>query len=637
MTEWLAQTPAVLASIAVVFLPGLLFGFALRLRGLALWALAPAASVAILTGSALLLGLAGLPWRPLGAIASVVVVLVVALALRLVLRPESTPRALGDRGRWLLLIGICAGVVLTTLRVALYIGSPGAISQTNDASFHLNALRFAAETGVASPLQLTSMVGASSFYPSAWHVVASLVLQLTGTGVEVAANTTSLVFAVLVWPLGIALFTRAIAGATAAAVAAAASGAIPAFPLVILQWGVLYPQLIAGALLPAAVALLPLIAQLTGARRAGWMRPAVLIAASLAAIVLAQPSVLLAWIVATWAYALWEVIRSWRPWTPRARRTALAALIATGVVAAALWLFFGRSIDGTWPPSTGIAVATFEVVVNGYLGYPWAIGVSILAIVGLVESVRLIRLRWLATTWAAFAVLYIVAAAIGIPFIRAFLVDPWYDDPYRVAALLPVVVLPLAGIGAAVVVRWAAKALPGDGRLGPVVAVGAVVVTVAVSIAVAPQIERRDVFAHRIDPNLYRVTVDSFLSADELSLLRRLDDAVPADAVVIGNPGTGMAFGYAVSGRNVVPRTWNPPPSAEYAVLWQSLRDVASDAAVCPALDAFGARFVLDFGPGEAYPGRWIMPGFDDIDGQEGFELVDREGDAALWRVTACD
>ena len=637
MIEWIAQVPAFAASVAIVFVPGLVVGLVLRVRGLSLWALAPAMSVAILTGSALGMGLAGLPWRPWSAIVAIVVVSALAFAARLVIRPQAAPRIGGRRGRLLLVLGVVAGVILTALRVGLYIGAPSAISQTNDASFHLNALRFAVETGVASPLQLTSMIGAGSFYPSAWHVIASLVVQVSGASVEVAANMTSLAFAAVVWPLGVALLTRAVGGSTAAAFAAAAASAIPAFPLLMLQWGVLYPQLVAVAVLPATLALLMVAPQLAHARRAGWVVPVVLLGAGLAAIAFAQPSVLLAWIVAAWSFALWEIVRRWRGMSAGHRRVAVAALVTAGATATLLWLFFGRSIDGTWPPSTGIATAVLEVVVNGHLGYPWAVGISILALIGLVEAARRPHLRWLAMTWIVFAALYVVAAAVGIRLVRAFLVDPWYDDPYRLAALLPVVVLPLAGLGAATVVRWAAGALGGDGRVGAVVAVVVVVVTGVLSLVAAPQIERRDVFAHRIDPNLYRVTADSFLSEDELAVLERLDQSVPADAVVIGNPGTGMSFGYAVSGRNVVPRTWSPPPSAEYAILWESLRDVASDPEVCTALNAFGSRYVLDFGPGEEYPGRWIMPGFDGIEGQAGFELVDRQGDAALWRVTACD
>jgi hypothetical protein len=634
--EWLAEAPALLVAALVVFLPGLLVGIVLRVRGLLLWAVAPAVSIAVLTGTALVLALFGVPWRPWSAGIAVAAVLVLAAGVRLLIAPVAAPDARRDVGRWMLAIGLAAGITFTALRVGLYIGTPSAISQTNDALFHLNAVRFAVETGAASPLQLTSMIGAGSFYPSAWHVMASLVVQLTGTSVEVAANATSIAVAALAWPLGVATLTRAVSGTRAAAVATAMAAAIPAFPLLMLQWGVLYPQLVAVAVLPVTITVVIAAGELCGARRSGWLRPCVLIAAGLVAILCAQPSVLLAWLTAVFAFAFWEVVRRWRDVAPRVRAFAMTGLLAAAAGSAALWYVFGRSIDGTWPPSTGATTAVLEVLVNGYLGYPWSVGASILAIIGLVVAARCARLRWLATTWVVFAVLYIVAAAIATRVVRAFLVDPWYDDPYRLAALLPVVVLPLAGIGAASVMRWSATILGSAARRGAAVAIGAVVAVGAVSLIVAPEIQRRDVFAHRVDPNVYRVTADSFLSTDELTLLERLDASVPADAVVIGNPGTAMAFGYAISGRNVVPRTWNPPPGDAFGVLWTSLRDVATDPAVCPALDAFGARYVLDFGPGEEYPGRWLMPGFDRLEGQAGFEMLDRVGKASLWRVTAC-
>ncbi|WP_438353562.1 DUF6541 family protein [Microbacterium sp. CJ88] len=635
--EWLAQTPALVVAALTLFLPGLVVGGILRLRGLTLWAVAPVISITALTAAATVLGLAGAPWRPWSAAVGVVVAVALAVAVRVAIVPDAAPRARADGHRWMLVAGVVSGVILTALRVGLYIGSPSAISQTNDALFHLNAVRFAAETGAASPLQLTSMIGAGSFYPSAWHVVASLVVQFTGTSVEVAANATSVAVAALAWPLGVAVLTRAVAGSRAAAIATVAAAAIPAFPLLMLQWGVLYPQLVAVAVLPASIAVVVMASELAAGRRASWVRPVLLVAAGVAALVFAQPSVLLAWVVAVVAIAFFAVLRSWKGSGPRARILSAGALVAGAAGATVLWYLFGRSIAGTWPPSTSLPVAAVEVLANGYLGYPWAVGVSILSLIGLVVAVRAPRQRWIALTWAILALLYVVSAAVGSPLVRAFLVDPWYDDPYRLAAMMPVVVLPLAGIGASSVIGWASAALGTSVRRTAAVAAGVVIVVGAASLVVAPEIQRRDVFAHRIDPNLYRVTADSFLSADELAVLERLDQTVPADGVVIGNPGTGMAFGYAISGRNVVPRTWSPPPSGEFGVLWTSLRDVAADPAVCAALDAFGARYVLDFGPGEEYPGRWLMPGFDRLDGQPGFTLLDRQGAATLWYVTACD
>lgn len=635
--EWLAATPVFAVAAAVLFVPGVAIGLSLRVRGLLLWAVAPTVSVAVLTIAATLCGFLSVAWTPASALVALAAISLVAVAVGRSLRLRPAPPPAADRLRWLLTVALTSGVVLSAARIGLYFGSPTAISQTNDASFHLNALRFAVETGVASPFQLTTMVGAGTFYPSAWHVVGSLVGQLTGADVALAANAVSLMVGAAVWPLGIAFLARAIGGSLCGAVAAAASASIPAFPLLMLQWGVLYPQLLAVALLPVTIATPVLWWRARQAGERGRRRLVALTGVGLAALAVSQPSALLACVVAVFAFAFWEVIGRAPAMSHSRRWLAAAVLTLSALTAAVIWLALGRAIDGTWPPSTDIVTAGVEVVVNGTLGYPWAVGISILMLVGIADGIRRRELRWVVTTWAAFAVLYIVAASVDSARLRAFLVDPWYDDPYRLASLLPVMVLPLAGLGAAAVVQWGARAVGGKAPRGAVLAVAAVIVVGAASIAAAPQIERRDAFTDHDDPDTYGSTADSFLSTDELAVLERLDQTVPADAVVVGNPGTGMSFGFAVSGRNVVPRTWSPPPSAEYSTLWTSLRFVASDPAVCDALDAFGARYVLDFGPGEQYPGRWVMPGFDRLAGQPGFELVDEEGDASLWRVTACD
>lgn len=659
MGEWLAQTPAVVASIAVVFGPGLLVLAAVGVRGLGLWALAPALSTTVLTASALITGLIGIPWAPLPALLSTLILAAAAFALRRAFGLDVTPGRRPDRMRPVLVAGIVLGIVYTVLRLALYVGEPAAVSQTNDAAFHLSALRFALETGAASPLEISRVIGATTFYPSGWHVLAVLVPALTGATVEVAANTVSLVIGALAWPLGVAYLARSAAGSTAGAIAAASAGALPAFPLLLMQWGILYPQLLAVAVLPAALGAVIQAKTLRGEDSPGWrgaLRVVFLVAAAAAAIAVAQPSVLLAWAAAALVFGASSLILRRAAFGRRARALSWGALLAGTVITAAAWWYFSRSVSVTWPPFAGKAEALLHVLVNAYLGYPPSILVSALALVGLIVAAIMPRLRWLAVVWLGFAGLYVTAAAVGSPLARSVLVGAWYEDPYRLAALTPVATLPLAGVGGAWLITIGIRAVQrmrkghhaaeaevdgtgGRDDLGPRVAgvsLGLLGVAAAVALVLTPQIDRRDVFVDRVDPNLYAVTGDSFLTADELTLLERLDELVPEDAVIIANPSTGASFGYALSGRDVVPRTWAPPSEPAYSTLWTNLRDVAADPAVCSALDAFDARYMLDFGPGEAYPGRWIMPGFTDIEGQPGFELVDREGDASLWRVTAC-
>lgn len=645
MQSWLDAAVPLAVAVLVVFGPGVLVGLAFRLRGLALWALAPALGSATLTLGALGLGLFGIGWRPLSAFLAVLAVAALVWVVRIGLRLPALARAGSARG--LLVTGIAVGMILTAIRVGLYIGAPDAISQTNDGAFHLNALRYAVETGSASPLKLGGVIGSRSFYPSAWHVLASLVAQGSASSVEVAANILTLVLAAAVWPLGIAYLTRSVAGPIAATFAAALAASVAAFPLLLVQWGVLYPQLLATAVLPAALAVLAdtglrrVDAPGFGRRAAILSRPAALAAFAVAAILFSQPSVALAWALGGVAVLLWAIVSRWPASTWRARRALVAALLLATITTAVVWWLFSRSLSAGWPPTAGKAMAALEVVGNGFLGYPWAVFTSILMIAGIVVAVRTPSLRWIATLWAMLGLLYVVAASIGAEMIRSFLVGAWYEDPYRLAALVPVAALPLAGAGAAWAVSAFALAVSRSvtsSVAGRVAWSGLAVVGMlgAISLVVAPQIDRRDVFAGRIDANLYLGTADSYLSIDERAVLDRLDRTVPPDAVIIANPSTGAAFGYALSGRNVLPRTWSPPSNSAYGVLWTSLRDVDSDPAVCEALATFGADYVLDFGPGEEYPGRWIMPGFTGIEGQPGFELVDREGSASLWRIVAC-
>ncbi|SFR95656.1 hypothetical protein SAMN04487846_1210 [Microbacterium sp. cf046] len=646
--EWLAASGAVLAAAAWILLPGVAFGVAARMRGLALLAFAPVASTAVLAVTALVFGMARIPWSPWSAAAAAIVIALVVWIIRRLLRPSPPPQAESTGPRWLVPVGVTIGTVLATLRLALYIGVPQNVSQTNDAVFHLNALRYILQSGSASSFDISGMLGVSNFYPAAWHAPASLVAMSTGADVEIVANAMSLVVGGLVWTTGIAWLTLVATrgNSLAAASAAALSAALAAFPLLMIQWGVLYPSMLAIALIPASVALVvDLPARLAGsgrtARDAVW--GALLILVGPVAIALSQPSLLIAWGILAGSFGLWWVISAWRAATSRRRIAMASASVVAALAFAGGWVLMGRLVSNVWPPSRGRVQSLIDIAVNGQLGYPAAWGVSILMIIGLVASVRTPSLRWLATAWAVVAGLYFVVVAVGNPTVRAIL-RPFYEDPYRIAALFPLVVIPLAGIGAASVAAWAGarmrtgRAAPGTGSATAAWTLGILAGFGVVSLAVAPVIQWRDVWSGVIDRvTWYQIDDSSYLSVDERALLERLSESVPADELIVGNPSTGMAFGYALGDHAVYPMTWQPPQTEAYDVLASSLNDAASDPLVCPALDAIGARYVLDFGPGDGEYGHYVLPGFTDIDGRPGFELVDREGDASLWRITACD
>ena len=647
---WLGALPALVIAVAVLFGPGLAIGAALRLRGLALWALAPVVSVAVVAGLALLYGFVKVPWAAWSILAGVAVVVGLAWLARLLLGPRPALPVRDARGTWLVTAGLLVGGLLTAARFIVYVHDPAAISMTNDAVFHLNAVRHILETGSASSLHVSSVIGGRGFYPAAWHALASAVVLLTGVEIPVAANVVSLVIAAGVWTLGVTWFARRIAGAPAvtAALAASLSASLVVFPMLMFQWGVLYSYALSLALLPAAAALL------VGAPR--WFAgrgPAsspvrtavllgVLVLTAVGAIALSQPATLLAWAIISISWFSWWAVSHAIAEPGRRRVVLLAAVAAAWAAFALLWFLLTRSTSGShWPPFRSKVEAVLDVLLNGQVLLPVMLGVSILMIAGLIVAVVRPKLRWLAAAWAVFGMLYAVSASVGHPGLRRWLLGAWYADPYRIAAAGATVVVPLAAIGLAVIATWAARSISARRgvraeRFGAAWAIVAVAGLGVVTLLTAPMIQMRAVTQGTVDAESRYITED-YLSPDERALLERLDDHVGEGERVIGNPSTGMGFGYMLSGVDVYPRTWAAPRTEPWRVIEADLRDAGSEPAVCDALDVYGSpRYVLDFGLGEETPGRYELPGMTGFAGRSGFELVDAQGEASLWRITAC-
>lgn len=647
IADWFAHGGLFALAAAVVYVPGLVIGAGLRLRGLALAGLAPGITIGLYAVLAIGFGFAGIRWGLVSVAVATLVIAVIAFVVgRLVPKPRPSVAARGSRA--LLVTGLIVGGGLIAARLMTYIGVPWAISQTNDAIFHLNALRWIAETGSASSVTLGGVVGGPTFYPGAWHAIASLVALSPGD-IPVAVNMVALVIGAGVWPIGIALLTRVVTrDAVAAVVAPALAAGLLAFPQLMFEWGVLYPYALSLALVPPAVAGTMLVHRMwrdaaPGARVRSVLGMLIAAGCAVVAIALSQPASLLVWglLSAAWATGiLVGVIRrdaSVRP--RRGRGIAIAVLCAIWIVLGLVWLAFAVALGPVlWDPYLSVLGALRDVVLNSQGALPAALGVSILMVMGIVVAIRSRRLRWLAISWAVFALLYIVAVATHLPVVKRALTGAWYGDSYRLAAIAPIVVVPLAALGLAVVLRWFATSIRSDRARdqAPWWAMGVIAVVGVVGLIVAPVVQLR--VAHTTDEqSRYALNDRSNLTRDAFELLRRLPQALPEDALLIGNPSTAVGLAYALGERDVIPRTWSPPATDAWNVLAADLREAGTDPAVCEALALYGdPGYVLDFGPGEASPGRYVMPGMTDFEGQPGFELVDEEGEASLWRITAC-
>lgn len=657
---WLTAVPAFLLIVGLLYLPGAALAAAVGARRFLLVAVAPAVSIAAFGVAAILFPILGLRWEVLPvALAVAATAAAIYLLRRMLLHRFEEPAAMraeanGGDG-WAIAGAMAIGGLLIALQLGIALEQPDRISQTLDASFHLNAVRYILEHGDGSSLHITDLVlppGRTSFYPAAWHDFIALGATL-GVSIPVAANLGNIAIAALVWPAACILLVRVLLPGSRVAVVGAGvlSAALPAFPLGMLSYGVLYPYFLALALLPIALALgFMLFGRSTGTAR--MVELIVLLAAVLTAIGLAQPAVVFAWFACTIPLLLALYVGYLRAHPEPRKRMLASAVVGAGLLAFAVaWVWFGRVGENSpWPDYTNAFGAVFETLSYSFDGTPVALVLCLLTFAGLVHLARHPDKLWILGMWAVAAFLFMSAAALPSWRLRAFTVGLFYRDPPRLVALLAVVALPIAVIGLVAVWSflqarvWPRVTAKLDGRSHAVAARAVAAISLVLLVVASQSAAIRE--SVRSVSQAHALTARSpLVSTDELALLERLDESVPEGSVVVGNPWTGTSFAYAVSGREVLNPNFNSTTDPRAVIINKELNNALTDPQVCDVVRALGTDYVLDFGKFSRKPGRSGVQ----LDGASGYvgllnlkdsgvvTEVDREGAAVLYRITACD
>lgn len=665
MTSWLSLIPPVAATLGILAVLGLPSALALRLRGFAIALVAVPAAFAVLAVSAVLAGAAGIPWGPLPPVA---VAIAVAVVLRLLRRwigvpdPRSGKRAVQTRRFWLPVGSAAIGGAAIAVALVMSLKTADAVSQTYDAVFHLNAVRQVLDSGSASPFDLDlAAPGRAVFYPALWHGLVALIVQLTGASIPLATNAALFTACAVVWPLGALALGRAVAGPgrTATVVSGVLVAAFPGFPLTLAGFGVLYPNLLSTTLLPYVfVAVLQLL-NLGPARRADPL-PAgtrwLLLLGGFGAAALAHPNALHVALLWTAFPVLIAAVRTMRGAPaleesgalgpargslPLRRIAAALGLVLFGALTLVAW-YIGRTSDNPWEGRRGPLGALVDVVgATPHLeGHSWPVALLVLA--GAVIAWRRPRLRWTLGSAAVLALAFVVAYGFPGSAWRTLLLSPWYNDPWRLAALVGLGALPLAVLGGtAVAACWrigrrrllAASAAAHRTRTD--------VLTTAFGVALLLAMTQ-GAGAHagvQYVSSKYTASEKSqLLSPDERTLLERLPEHVPEGETLATNPWNGGSLAYAIAGYEVlVPHTagtYDP----RYMELTSSLGE-GSDRA-CALAEELDVNFVLDFGTRYVFSGTpraEPFSGISGLDDPEALTEVDREGDAVLYEVTGCD
>ncbi|TNM68753.1 hypothetical protein FHN55_05950 [Streptomyces sp. NP160] len=681
-----AVAPAAVAA-AVLVVPGLLVGRAAGLRGLVWTGVAPALSTGVVALAAVGAAVAGVRWGLLPLALATALAVVVALPVGLLTGGLGRGRGVGHRDAAVALSalgGLVGGGLLAGRRLTSALWDPTAVSQSYDAVFHLNAVRWVLDTGDGSSLhlgRLTDPGAATSFYPAAWHDVVSLAAMTTGSPVDVSTNATALAVALVAWPLGVVGLVRVVLGRRPVALAAA--GALTALftaqPVAPLGWGVLYPTLLTTSLLPAPLALLVLAADRSRTARARLGALAVA-AGTLPGLALAQPSggfALVALALPLGAVALTRTTTAW--WRTGQRVVPVVLPVLVVLVALLAWRVVDTSAsvvsarNTPWAPMASVRQAVEQAVLFSHLSIPApANGAEVtrpplwlaaaLVLLGLALAVRRRQLRWVAGAHVVASALFVVAWAVQSPLTKRF-TGYWFNDAYRIAPLATITGIVLASaavsLGPAAARRvWrrlrlllagprrpAARGTGGRARRRAAPAVRlvpaerwAALATMSSALAVLVVLAGARGPGYAVTYGwLYANSVatsdteySDLLDAPERALLDRVGSQVPAGVGVAGNPWDGSGFVYAIADRATPFPHMTSTFDADRALVASHLRDAATDPAVCEAVRRLHLGYALDFGWWHLWkrdPAERDLryPGLEDLATAPGFTAVDSE------------
>ena len=668
LISWTHIVLPILGAIFWLYAPGLFIGRSWRVRGLLLWGISPLISVAFFAISAILFPYFSIPWNPLWvALAGALISLLGSL------RPSVWRQVLPSRQallstRSILLVGaIIASAVLIAARLIGAFGIPGAFSQTFDGVFHVNVVQWITQKNDASSLHMSIVPGGPSFYPAAFHAIASLVTLTFGTPIPVSVNSVVIVIASCVWPGSVAALVSSLRPTSSKEIYLSLLFAtlFPQFPFLFISYGVLYPNLLAYSLIPAAFAVsVTLLFDRFGPHN--WETILILLA-SLAALALSQPNALFLFIIAVaplLVYWAWSILpRALFKKGPAWARFVAAAIATSLIVVSYLILEKITSNPGTqlgkmratqtaWEPQGDKwealwRVLTFGVGINiNVPALSWGgLLLALATVIGALVCLWRPRYRFLPFSYSTLGFLAVTAYALDFPR-RASILGLWYSDSQRLYAALPLLAVPIAAIGLTAVTQWTTATLLSSSHRSTrniivflAIGVFVIVLTFSDEMNQASLSLRERYRIPQTDSDQHYL-----LSLDEYQLLSRISNHVAPDEAIMGDPWDGSSFVWAVSGRKAVfPQpALTYPPNSDQTLVANNLRNVASDPTICPALNRLNAYHVLDFGEdfilwdGFVNGENEFFRGFEHLDTAPGITLVDKQGNARLYEVTEC-
>lgn len=669
ISAWIPTLIPALLTVAALWGPGLVVTSALRPGKWRALTFAPLASAGVIGIAAVSGPFIGVRWGWPLYLGATAVIATLAYLIGYLTRqhtgsrspqsPQTTRKIPANPAIWPAIAGMLITLPFTVGAFIRGIGRPEYPTQTWDGVFHLSAIRWILQTGNGSALNLSAVAtsldqGRSSsggFYPAGFHDLVALTM-VGDTNIIVATNAAVIVISCVLWPLAVAQLSsiflpKAPALPIFTALLAATFSSFPERPA---SYGVLWPTVYAYALIPLIVIAL---ADWFGRTNQKPMSLRTSFIGLLGAIGIAiiHPTGIFVSLLAIITLSIDLLIRLIAR-TLKLSRGQLGAFVA-GVVGLAGVLYLAMS-HPAWQTVTNWAREpigsfkreSFGVIFESqlsWMGYgdayvDWALG--ILTIIGGIVALTVPHMRWLVFTYGIGSYLFVASAVVNIP--GYALVSPWYSDPVRLGAIVPLFGAPIAGIGTWFIFNTVARFAGQIGQKAQARA-GLVVVMVAVLVvgtnnlgyySGSSQLHLNYEFKNESGLN-------GLVSPEELRFMQTLPEYVREGGTIVGDPRTGLPLLYALTGLDVLYRHVEGQWSNDALSIGLHFElSTQSDPEICALLERNHIRYFytdnIVYWPenpvGTKYAGLEVAHDYAGV-----FKLIAEGGGAALYEITTCD
>ena len=649
---------AVICGFIFLLLPGFLLLRAAIKNNTVAFCASPAISIALYSLEALIFHYAriGCPWVTLFIPLLLVGILAFALSAYLDRRSGvEVPHALASLELRPSFLGlyVIVGILVYGYVCHVTISDPTLFFQEYDNTLHLGKIQGFLESG-----DWSSMSGNGGFYPSAWHLVAALVVGCSGVEPVVASNATTLLFIVCVLPMGMFLLLSVVFKEKGVVFFGAVSCfAFVAFPWTLLVWGPQYPNLASLCAVPSVAALF-FAAFYAGVSKRTRLWLLAFFWVGLIAVTLLHTSNLFLFVIFLVPFAVSKVVAAIPGAKGKARYLRYLLCVAIIFGACAFWVLmylmpFMRSIVAhVWGPFTTLPQAIVNVLILCYKNtLPQPI-LGLIVVLGVIVLLVHRKDRWLIVSYLIACVFYIISATTeSLP--KHLLTGFWYTDQYRLGANAALIAIPFAAVGmnciAGALAGFISKKRCKEGGSFSIRACRMVLLALFAAVIFYPTYSIPGILqipsAFGDIKGTYTLFHDmdgeNYLDAEELEFADRVKEIVDPSAVIVNVPDDGSAFLYGLNGLNTYYRTFNPSMSKDAVDrgMRLGLNEIAEDESVRDFVQASNIKYVLQLDADEEGPmyvvyNREIWKGIMDIDEETpGFKLILEDGNKRLYEI----